>query len=68
MWIGQAQVGLEYARSFHGRSAPEFFVRGLFETQSWSSSDYDLTIEGVTSEASLQDTFSGFTFGVGWRR
>ncbi|MCA9185397.1 MAG: Lpg1974 family pore-forming outer membrane protein [Pirellulaceae bacterium] len=69
LWIGEAQLGMKYTRSMCHCAGANFFVRGLFEFQSWTSDTPAIPIGSFTAiSADINQYFYGFSIGIGVER
>lgn len=65
MWVGRAQVGAQYNTVWADRV---FFARGVFEFQSWGTSEFDLNVGINSVQLSLDPMLYGVGFSVGMER
>jgi hypothetical protein len=70
MWIGHAQVGLQYSCPLAGCGGARVTARGLFEFQTWQTSDitFNTPTQGPQSTGGFTNELIGFSFGVGLER
>ncbi len=69
VWIGHAQIGLQYARPLPCCGGARFTARGLFEFQTWSLSTIEFAIPNLGAlPLDISSELAGFSFGVGFER